>query len=112
MISLSCSNGYLDGPYTAEYAAQLTEVARFDASWESEGGFLLLPPTHKVRRLIYSPIGPVNRDQDDVRRFRDAAFKGLKRAMMAGAVAPVIVIPSPAPVQQYRYIGCGCHVSR
>lgn len=31
------------------------------------------------RRVVYVPTGPVNRDYDDVRRFEDAAVKGVKR---------------------------------
>lgn len=103
VIALTLSNDCLDGPYTAEYAEQLLELSRHDAALDSEGGILLLPASHKIRRLVYSPVGPVNRDQDDVRRFRDAAYKGMVRAMKAGAVAPIIVIPSPGPfAQQYR----------
>ena len=28
---------------------------------------------------VYAPTGPVNRDYDDVRRYGDAAMKGIKR---------------------------------
>ena len=97
VIAIHTNNGFLDGPYTSEYAEQLLHHSRFDASFDTDGGFLLLPPDHKIRRLVYSPVGPVNRDQDDVRRFRDAAYKGLVRAMKAGAVAPIVVIPSLGP---------------
>lgn len=103
VIALQTGNGFLDGPYTGEYAEQLIELSRHDATLDSECGFMLLPPSHKIRRLVYSPVGPVNRDQDDVRRFRDAAFKGMVRAMKAGAIAPIIVIPSLGPfANQYR----------
>lgn len=47
---------------------------------------MLLPPDEPVRRLIYSPVGQINRDYDDVRRFRDAAYRGVKRALKAGSV--------------------------
>ena len=43
---------------------------------------------------MYSPTGPLNRDQDDVRRFLDAALKGMKRAISAGAKKPVLVVPT------------------
>jgi leucyl aminopeptidase len=42
-------------------------------------------------RLIFSPTGPLNRDYDDVRRFQDAAMKGVKRALDAGCKAPLLV---------------------
>ena len=32
---------------------------------------------------IYAPTGPVTRDFDDVRRFQEAADKGLKRCVLA-----------------------------
>ncbi|XP_067658006.1 putative aminopeptidase W07G4.4 isoform X2 [Haliotis asinina] len=44
-------------------------------------------------RLIFSPTGPLNRDQDDVRSFADATVKGIKRALQAGCKAPLLVRP-------------------
>lgn len=46
------------------------------------------------RRLFFAPTGPLNRDYDDVRRFQDAAEKGIKRAVAAGCKAPVLVCPN------------------
>jgi leucyl aminopeptidase len=46
-----------------------------------------------AKRLVFSPTGPIGRDQDDVRRFFDAANKGLDRAVTAGAAKPVLVVP-------------------
>lgn len=43
------------------------------------------------KRLIFSPTGPLNRDYDDVRRFSDAADKGIKRCLQAGGKAPILV---------------------
>ncbi|XP_062854766.1 putative aminopeptidase W07G4.4 [Trichomycterus rosablanca] len=44
-------------------------------------------------RLVFAPTGPLNRDYDDVRRFSDAASKGIKRAMKAGMQRPLLVCP-------------------
>ncbi|XP_060595128.1 putative aminopeptidase W07G4.4 isoform X1 [Ruditapes philippinarum] len=44
-------------------------------------------------RLIWSPTGPLDRDYDDVRRFYDAGYKGIKRAMKAGSKWPLFVRP-------------------
>ncbi|CAL1526701.1 unnamed protein product [Lymnaea stagnalis] len=44
-------------------------------------------------RLIYSSTGPLDRDQDDVRRFADAATAGIKRALSAGCKTPLFVRP-------------------
>jgi len=46
------------------------------------------------KRLIYAPTGPLNRDYDDVRRFQEAAVKGVQRALAAGSKAPLLVCPS------------------
>ncbi|VDI33125.1 leucyl aminopeptidase, partial [Mytilus galloprovincialis] len=45
------------------------------------------------KRLIFSPTGPLNRDYDDVRRFADAAVKGMQRALKAGCKKPLFVRP-------------------
>lgn len=45
------------------------------------------------KRLIFSPTGPLNRDYDDVRRFADAAVKGIQRALKAGCKKPLFVRP-------------------
>ncbi|XP_027007319.1 putative aminopeptidase W07G4.4 isoform X2 [Tachysurus fulvidraco] len=45
-------------------------------------------------RLVFSPTGPLNRDYDDVRRFSEAAEKGIKRAMKAGMQRPLLVCPA------------------
>ncbi|KAM9476161.1 putative aminopeptidase W07G4.4 [Clarias gariepinus] len=44
-------------------------------------------------RLVFAPTGPLNRDYDDIRRFSDAAEKGIKRAMKAGMQRPLLVCP-------------------
>lgn len=44
------------------------------------------------KRLIYSPTGVINRDQDDVRRFSDAANAGLSKALGVGARAPILAV--------------------
>ncbi|XP_053480238.1 putative aminopeptidase W07G4.4 [Ictalurus furcatus] len=44
-------------------------------------------------RLVFAPTGPLNRDYDDVRRFSDAAEKGVKRALKAGMQHPLLVCP-------------------
>ena len=43
---------------------------------------------------VFSPTGPLNRDYDDVRRFLDAAVKGMKRTIKAGSKKPVLVVPT------------------
>uniref|UniRef100_A0A8C5DL62 Putative aminopeptidase W07G4.4 n=1 Tax=Gouania willdenowi TaxID=441366 RepID=A0A8C5DL62_GOUWI len=44
-------------------------------------------------RLVFASTGPVNRDYDDIRRFSDAAEKGIKRALKAGMQRPLLLCP-------------------
>lgn len=85
----SAANGCI-----GKYQKFIDETKLHDENLDKEGGFILLPEDMPIRRLIYSPVGPINRDQDDVRRFRDAAFRGVKRALKSGALQPLIVMPS------------------
>lgn len=41
--------------------------------------------------VVHAPTGPVNRDYDDVRRYGEAAGKGIKRAVKAGSQSPLLV---------------------
>ncbi|GAB1598632.1 putative aminopeptidase W07G4.4 [Argonauta hians] len=43
------------------------------------------------KRLIWSPTGPINRDQDDVRRWADAAGAGLKKSAALNCKCPLLV---------------------
>jgi len=42
--------------------------------------------------VIWSSTGPLNRDHDDVRMFKDASVKGVKRALKAGKRAPLLAV--------------------
>jgi len=43
-------------------------------------------------RFVLSPTGPLNRCEDDVRRFFDAAEAGIKRALKSGARKPLLLV--------------------
>ncbi|KAI9496457.1 hypothetical protein BDB00DRAFT_808934 [Zychaea mexicana] len=43
------------------------------------------------KRVVVAPVGSINNDFDDVRRFKDAAFAAGKRALKAGVTAPIVV---------------------
>uniref|UniRef100_A0A8C8DQR7 Zgc:152830 n=1 Tax=Oryzias sinensis TaxID=183150 RepID=A0A8C8DQR7_9TELE len=59
----------------------------------AEDVVILKVPGLPGNRLVYSSTGPVNRDYDDARRFSDAAFNGIKRALKAGMQRPLLVCP-------------------
>ena len=104
VLAIKAGNGFLSSPCYSDFADILVEHKSHDDSFDKEGGFILLPSSHKIRRLVYSPVGPVNRDQDDVRRFRDAAYKGVKRAIKAGSEKPIIIIPTIGNIAtQYQF---------
>jgi len=42
-------------------------------------------------RFVFSPTGPTDRCEDDVRRYFDAAEAGIKRALKAGAKKPLLM---------------------
>jgi leucyl aminopeptidase len=44
------------------------------------------------QRLVFAPTGPLDRDYDDVRLFSEAAGRGVKRAVAAGASRIVLVV--------------------
>ncbi|XP_003740031.1 putative aminopeptidase W07G4.4 [Galendromus occidentalis] len=71
------------------YAAALGAIEKTDESFEKTLTFIHVDGA----RVVYSPTGPLNRDQDDIRVFSDAAIKGVKRALSAGAKKPLVVLP-------------------
>lgn len=57
-------------------------------------------------RLVISPAGPLERDEDDVRRIGDAAKRGLRRARDAGARRPLLLVESlPRPIPGFERAG-------
>jgi len=46
--------------------------------------------------VVWSPTGRLNRDYDDVRRYKDAAIAGVKRALKAGVKKPLLAVYSSA----------------
>ncbi|CAN7990629.1 unnamed protein product [Ixodes hexagonus] len=79
---------------SAKYLDPLYQYKAVDAKAEEETFVLALPELYPVRRLVYSPTGPLNRDQDDIRAFADAACKGVKRAISAGSKKPLVFLPT------------------
>ncbi|CAB4022915.1 aminopeptidase [Paramuricea clavata] len=75
--------------------APLQERKTNDSNFEKDVSFITFTGSDgNVKRLVYVPTGPVNRDYDDVRRYYDAAGNGMKRALKAGSKKPVLVLPS------------------
>ena len=56
-------------------------------------------------RLVVAPTGPLSRDYDDVRRYGEAANKGMVRARDAGARAVLLLVQAPPPGGLYTNAG-------
>merc|ERR1712123_95906 len=71
------------------FADQLEAAFLLDKSLGEPGAELL---NMAGERFVLSPTGPLNRCEDDVRRFFDAALSGVKRALKAGAKKPLLLV--------------------
>jgi len=92
VVSLNISKDTFGTGLTPNYLSVLLEYKQLDPSFEDEGG-LISTPDCPIKKLVYSPVGPTNRDYDDVRRFYDAAYKGVKKALKSGAKRPLVTLP-------------------
>lgn len=73
--------------------SSIREYLAHDSAAKDSASVVILCPELHSKRLIYAPTGPVSRDYDDVRRFQEAAEKGIKRAIAAGCKTPLLVCP-------------------
>jgi leucyl aminopeptidase len=74
-----------------EVSAVIETARAIDAHLDEEVT-LHAAPALAGGRLIVAPTGPLARDYDDVRRFADAARKGIGRARAAGARKPLLIV--------------------
>lgn len=75
----------------------LNKAVQLDKAVGSGDGSILEVPL-PARRMIFVHTGSVNGDYDDVRKFGEAAKKGVLRALKAGVTSPLLVI---LPHQSY-----------
>lgn len=79
-------------------ATEIKGLTNFlDKSMELDAGLLtetaVLPiPDCPAGKLIHSPTGIIDPDYQDVRIFKEAASKGVKRALKAGVKKPLLVL--------------------
>jgi len=76
--------------------ADLAGLFAVDAGAEKKG-CSLVPVSLPAKRLVYSATGPLDRDYDDLRRFSEAGAAGMKRALAAGAKAPLLLVQGALP---------------
>jgi len=75
---------------TESLVSAVKSMVAVDKSVNTSG--CVVPVSLPFKRLVYSPTGPLDRDYDDLRRFSEAAASGLKRAMAAGSLRPLLFI--------------------
>lgn len=60
-------------------------------------------PSSSSGRLVYAPIGALNKDFSDVRLYGEAAEKGIKRALSAGIKRPLLSLLPVSNQPQYKH---------
>ncbi|XP_005102298.1 putative aminopeptidase W07G4.4 [Aplysia californica] len=89
VVVVTDTTSKLTGPLSA-IKEVIDRAAAVDNGIEKQP-VLLIAECVPSKRLIYAATGPVNRDQDDVRRFADAAGAGIQRAISAGCKQPLLI---------------------
>jgi len=69
----------------------LQKLSEIDSCLNKEGCVTICTEA-PGNRLVYAPTGPTDGDYDDVRLYAEAAKKGMKRAIGAGAKAPLLLM--------------------
>ncbi|KAI2798896.1 hypothetical protein BLOT_012513, partial [Blomia tropicalis] len=103
LIVVSADGNVTFNESVAKYSKQIDEQRKFDLKFNTEGGLILFPDS-PFKRFVYAPIGKYDRDFDDIRCAMDAAVRGISRALKAGALNPLIVLPNGGDLpKRYRY---------
>ncbi|KAF8794558.1 DnaJ subfamily A member 1 like protein [Argiope bruennichi] len=90
------------------FVQTLKTQKQYDSAFEDVETFLSpnIAEYENIKKLVYSPTGPLDRHYDDVRRFADAAEKGIKRILKAGGKRPILAIlyqnPNDAAYEKYQ----------
>ncbi|KAF9283152.1 hypothetical protein BGZ88_010618 [Linnemannia elongata] len=79
-----------------ELVSTFSSITAYTAIDKSFGSSLTLVADQKVAggRLILAPTGSLTGDSDDVRKFQEITKAAMKRAISAGAVAPLFYFPA------------------
>jgi leucyl aminopeptidase len=88
VIIVTATPENLSGGHLAHLQAAVQAYKKLD---KSNNAAIILCNEAPGGRIILVPTGPVTRDYDDVRRFADAAEKGIARALDAGCKAPLLI---------------------
>ncbi len=84
LVVVATFTSALTDPAVAHLNAEVEAARAFDASF-GDSATIWNAASSAVRRVVFAPLGDLDRDYDDVRRFADATADGIKRAVAAGA---------------------------
>lgn len=86
-------------PYLKDFFHVLKVYKEADAAFEDAETFIVpnVSKYNNIKKLVYSPTGPLDKDYDDVRTFADAAIRGIKRVLKAGGKSPVLAVINSNP---------------
>lgn len=88
-IILVIAPGQID--IVEEFTGVLKDAFSLDEGLRDEVGIFPIPQFN-AKRLIYVPTGNIDVDYDDVRSFRKAGVKAIKRGIKAGVKNPLVYI--------------------
>ncbi|GBM55003.1 Putative aminopeptidase W07G4.4 [Araneus ventricosus] len=94
--------------FLQSFVQTLKTQKQYDSAFEDVVTFLSpnITEYENIKKLVYSPTGPLDRHYDDVRRFADAAEKGIKRILKAGGKRPILAVlyqnPKDAACEKYQ----------
>ncbi|KAG0207705.1 hypothetical protein BGX28_001102 [Mortierella sp. GBA30] len=90
---------------SSELLSAFNSLNAYTAVDQSFGSSLAFIPDQNVAggRLILAPTGSLNGDSDDVRKFQETTKAAMKRALAAGANAPVFYFPSKIDADEEDY---------
>lgn len=85
------------------FQSAISVAASLDKNFEKEVTVL---PVDNIAggRLIHASTGKIDPDYDDVRIFKDTAYKAIKRALSAGVTKPIIVVEKYEPFKNCELV--------
>ncbi|XP_044734564.1 putative aminopeptidase W07G4.4 [Chrysoperla carnea] len=85
------------------FQSAISAAASLDKNFEKEVTIL---PVDNIAggRLIHASTGKIDPDYDDVRIFKDTAYKAIKRALSAGVTKPIIVVDKYEPFKNCELV--------
>eukprot|EP00112_Aurelia_sp_Birch-Aquarium-sp1_P019417 Seg48.8 transcript_id=Seg48.8/GoldUCD/mRNA.D3Y31 product="putative aminopeptidase W07G4.4" protein_id=Seg48.8/GoldUCD/D3Y31 len=81
----------------------IEDAIEVDQAVSSEASALYVKDS-PFKILVYSAAGPLNREYEDIRKYRDATVAGVKRALKAGCRKPLLMMPGKFTHKNYATV--------